>query len=227
MPTHWHFVLQPGPEDGGEANFLALGLTAGRITMRYHAHYHTAGPRDMLPRPIQEFSVQDEPFSTFLCRYSRTQRTACQKLARGRRGMALEGSLYSVGFSRVNFATTVAHGVGPFRPTGFAVSTKSSTTRSSIAVRLVDSGVGSPFGQRKNWVGVDRPFGWTSGITTSGHADARKRAHIRRSTKKRSSGVRDGLLAAAPRNNPYLKALPSYGLSVRQTMHRMCVATCS
>ncbi len=40
LPNHWHFVLRPN-QDGEMSRFLRW-ITATH-TMRFHAHYHTAG----------------------------------------------------------------------------------------------------------------------------------------------------------------------------------------
>ena len=57
MPNHWHFVLQP-TEDGGMSDFLRwVSLTH---TMRYHAHYGTAGQGHVYQGRFKSFPVQDE-----------------------------------------------------------------------------------------------------------------------------------------------------------------------
>ncbi|MEM9366412.1 MAG: transposase [Planctomycetota bacterium] len=55
MPNHWHFVLSP-TQDGGMSDFLRwVSLTH---TMRYHAHYHTAGEGHVYQGRFKSFPVQ-------------------------------------------------------------------------------------------------------------------------------------------------------------------------
>lgn len=66
MPNHWHFVLQP-TEDGGMSNFLRwVSLTH---TMRYHAHYHTAGEGHVYQGRFKSFPVENDDHFFVLCRY--------------------------------------------------------------------------------------------------------------------------------------------------------------
>ena len=73
MPSHWHFVLRP-IEDGGMSNFLRwVSLTH---TMRYHAHYHTAGEGHLYQGRFKSFPVQDDDHFLVVCRY--VERNALQ-----------------------------------------------------------------------------------------------------------------------------------------------------
>ena len=66
MPNHWHFVLQPS-EDGGMSDFLRwVSLTH---TMRYHAHYNTAGEGHVYQGRFKSFPVQDDGHFLVLGRY--------------------------------------------------------------------------------------------------------------------------------------------------------------
>lgn len=66
MPNHWHFVLQP-TKDGGMSDFLRwVSLTH---TMRYHAHYHTAGEGHVYQGRFKSFPVEDDDHFFVVCRY--------------------------------------------------------------------------------------------------------------------------------------------------------------
>jgi len=66
MPNHWYFVRQP-TEDGGMSNFMRwVTLTH---TMRYHAHYDTAGEGHVYQGRFKSFPVQDDDHFHVLCRY--------------------------------------------------------------------------------------------------------------------------------------------------------------
>lgn len=66
MPNHWHLVLQP-TADGGMSGFLRwVSLTH---TMRYHAHYQTAGEGHVYQGRFKSFPVQDDDHFHVLCRY--------------------------------------------------------------------------------------------------------------------------------------------------------------
>ncbi|GAA4456425.1 transposase [Novipirellula rosea] len=66
MPNHWHLVVQPS-EHGGMSHFLRwVTLTH---TMRYHAHYHTAGEGHVYQGRFKSFPVQDDDHFLVLCRY--------------------------------------------------------------------------------------------------------------------------------------------------------------
>jgi putative transposase len=57
MPNHWHMVLRP-LVDGEMGRFL--GWVTGTHTMRYHAHYHTAGEGHVYQGRFKSFPVQDD-----------------------------------------------------------------------------------------------------------------------------------------------------------------------
>lgn len=66
LPNHWHFVLTP-TENGGMSNFLRwVSLTH---TMRYHAHYHSAGSGHLYQGRFKSFPVQDDDHFFVVCRY--------------------------------------------------------------------------------------------------------------------------------------------------------------
>jgi putative transposase len=66
MPNHWHFVLRPNRR--GEMSRFLKWVTATH-TMRYHAHYHTAGAGHVYQGRFKSFPIQaDEHFLT-VCRY--------------------------------------------------------------------------------------------------------------------------------------------------------------
>jgi putative transposase len=66
MPNHWHLVLRP-QQDGAMSQFLRW-VTATH-TMRYHAHYHTAGAGHVYQGRFKSFPVQDDEHFFTLCRY--------------------------------------------------------------------------------------------------------------------------------------------------------------
>src|SRR5688500_13976352 len=73
MPNHWHFVLQP-TVDGAMSNFLRwVSLTH---TMRYHAHYQTAGHGHIYQGRFKSFPVQNDEHFFVVCRY--VERNALQ-----------------------------------------------------------------------------------------------------------------------------------------------------
>jgi len=93
------------------------------------------------------------------------------------------GGLCSVGFSRVNLCHDCCpHGRWPVRPTGFAVSTKSSATRSSMRF-AGRSGVAVRLDAKIGW--SRSPVAWTSN-PHSGHADARKRSPYQAINERKS-----------------------------------------
>ena len=66
MPNHWHMVLYP--REDGELTAFVRWLTHTH-TMRWHAHYHTAGTGHLYQGRFKSFPVQtDEHFLT-VCRY--------------------------------------------------------------------------------------------------------------------------------------------------------------
>ena len=66
MPNHWHLVLRP-QQDGAMSQFLRW-VTATH-TMRYHAHYHTAGAGHVYQGRFKSFPVQDDEHFFTVCRY--------------------------------------------------------------------------------------------------------------------------------------------------------------
>jgi len=75
MPSHWHFVLPYGAEDGGMSNFLRWFTLTIRCGIN-EPNYHTAGEgRHVTKAEFKSPSSQDEsgPFSTFLFVIRRTQ----------------------------------------------------------------------------------------------------------------------------------------------------------
>src|SRR5437868_13569395 len=66
MPNHWHFVLWP--QGDGDLTAFTRWLTHTH-TMRWHAHYHTAGTGHLYQGRFKSFPIQtDEHFLT-VCRY--------------------------------------------------------------------------------------------------------------------------------------------------------------
>src|SRR5207244_11561664 len=66
MPNHWHLMLWPREDD--ELTAFVRWLTHTH-TMRWHAHYHTAGTGHLYQGRFKSFPVQtDEHFLT-VCRY--------------------------------------------------------------------------------------------------------------------------------------------------------------
>lgn len=66
LPNHWHMVLRP-LKNGEMSRFLRW--VSGTHTMRYHAHYHTAGQGHVYQGRYKSFPIQaDEHFLT-VCRY--------------------------------------------------------------------------------------------------------------------------------------------------------------
>ena len=66
LPNHWHMVLRPNA-DGRMSQFLRW-VTATH-TMRYHAHYHTAGEGHVYQGRFKSFPVQDDEHFHVVCRY--------------------------------------------------------------------------------------------------------------------------------------------------------------
>jgi putative transposase len=66
MPNHWHFVLWPRA-DGELTDFLRW-LTHTH-TMRWHAHYHTAGTGHLYQGRFKAFPVQDGDHLYTVLRY--------------------------------------------------------------------------------------------------------------------------------------------------------------
>ncbi len=66
LPNHWHFVLRPN-QDGEMSRFLRW-ITATH-TMRFHAHYHTAGQGHVYQGRFKSFPLQDDEHFFTVCRY--------------------------------------------------------------------------------------------------------------------------------------------------------------
>jgi putative transposase len=66
MPNHWHLVVRPN-QDGEMSRFLRW-ITATH-TMRYHAHFHTAGEGHVYQGRFKSFPVQDDEHFFTVCRY--------------------------------------------------------------------------------------------------------------------------------------------------------------
>ena len=57
MPNHWHLV--PRPNRDGEMGEFLRWITVAH-TMRYHAHYHTAGQGHVYQGGFKSFPIQDD-----------------------------------------------------------------------------------------------------------------------------------------------------------------------
>jgi putative transposase len=66
MPNHWHLVLQPHVD--GELSRFMRWITATH-TMRYRAHYHTAGEGHVYQGRFKSFPIQDDAHFLTVCRY--------------------------------------------------------------------------------------------------------------------------------------------------------------
>ncbi len=66
MPNHYHLVLRPGV-DGEMSRFMKW--IGGTHTMRYHAHYHTAGQGHVYQQRYKSFPIQDGDHFLLVCRY--------------------------------------------------------------------------------------------------------------------------------------------------------------
>lgn len=66
MPNHWHFVLRP-TEDGQLTAFLRC--LAHTHTMRWHAHYQTAGTGHLYQGRFKAFPVEDDHHFYTVARY--------------------------------------------------------------------------------------------------------------------------------------------------------------
>lgn len=66
MPNHWHLVLRPA-EDGMMGRLLRW-VTATH-TLRYHAHYRTAGEGHLYQSRFKSFPVADDEHFLAVCRY--------------------------------------------------------------------------------------------------------------------------------------------------------------
>jgi len=66
MPNHWHFVVRPEEDDQVTEFFRRLTVTH---TMRWHAHYHTAGTGHLYQGRFKSFPVQDDDHLFTVMRY--------------------------------------------------------------------------------------------------------------------------------------------------------------
>src|SRR5467141_411701 len=66
MPNHWHLVLWPARE--GELTAFVRWLTHTH-TMRWHAHYHTAGTGHLYQGRFKSFPVQEDDHLYTVLRY--------------------------------------------------------------------------------------------------------------------------------------------------------------
>jgi hypothetical protein len=66
MPTHWHLVLWPARD--GELTAFCRWLTHTH-TMRWHAHYHTAGTGHLYQGRFKAFVVESDEHLATVCRY--------------------------------------------------------------------------------------------------------------------------------------------------------------
>ena len=66
MPNHFHLVPRP-LVDGEMGRFM--GWVVGTHTMRYHAHYHTAGTGHVYQQRFKSFPIQDDDHFIVACRY--------------------------------------------------------------------------------------------------------------------------------------------------------------
>jgi len=66
MPNHWHMVLYP--REDGELTAFVRWLTHTH-TMRWHAHYHTAGTGHLYQGRFKSFPVQTDDHFLTVCRY--------------------------------------------------------------------------------------------------------------------------------------------------------------
>jgi len=66
MPNHWHMVLWP--ERDGELSAFCRWL-AHTHSMRWHAHYHTAGTGHIYQGRFKAFAVADDDHLCTVCRY--------------------------------------------------------------------------------------------------------------------------------------------------------------
>ena len=66
MPNHWHMVFWPRAD--GELTAFVRWLTHTH-TMRWHAHYHTAGTGHLYQGRFKSFPVQSDEHFLTVCRY--------------------------------------------------------------------------------------------------------------------------------------------------------------
>jgi putative transposase len=66
MPNHWHLVLSP--DEDGMMGRLLRWVTATH-TLRYHAHYHSAGEGHLYQSRFKSFPCQSDEHYLSVCRY--------------------------------------------------------------------------------------------------------------------------------------------------------------
>src|SRR5437870_4084588 len=66
MPNHWHFVVWP--EGDGDLTTFFRWLTHTH-TMRWHAHYHTAGTGHLYQGRFKSFPIEGDAHADAVCRY--------------------------------------------------------------------------------------------------------------------------------------------------------------
>jgi putative transposase len=66
MPNHWHFVFWP--ENDGDLTTFCRWMTHTH-TMRWHAHYHTAGTGHLYQGRFKSFPVEADDHFYTVCRY--------------------------------------------------------------------------------------------------------------------------------------------------------------
>ena len=66
LPNHWHFVLWP--EQAGELSAFCRWRTHTH-SMRWHAHYHTAGTGHIYQGRFQAFPIESDEHLYTVCRY--------------------------------------------------------------------------------------------------------------------------------------------------------------
>jgi putative transposase len=66
MPNHWHFVLWP--EGDGDLSSFCRWLTHTH-SMRWHAHYHTAGTGHIYQGRFKAFPIEGDQHLYRVCRY--------------------------------------------------------------------------------------------------------------------------------------------------------------
>jgi putative transposase len=66
MPNHWHFVLWPEHDD--ELSPFCRWLTHTH-SMRWHAHYHTAGTGHIYQGRFKAFPIEADHHFYTVCRY--------------------------------------------------------------------------------------------------------------------------------------------------------------
>jgi len=122
-------------------------------TMRYHAHYHTAGEGHVYQGRFKSFPFRMTAISHVLCSGTFDARTAVPNWSSPRQGMAL-GSLFPLGQPSETFARTVVPmAVGPFGQLGSPCPRRA--RRQGDGGSAVDPGVAVRW--TRNWVESIRP----------------------------------------------------------------------